>query len=259
MKKQIAILATVIAASGFTAYGQDYITFGTAADLYVYDEFTTPGTGLVSNGNIDVAFLWNSSTALSGASADLLPGVPGTSSQYGLKGSGSALDQVATNGVSSVGAANPLSTIASMLSAGWQLGQNLNSGVGSAATGTVISPTAIITGTKGGGIAQYNGGDAFEISASTSGTPASDGGNIEMVMIAWNASAGANYQNASDVGWSDPFTEEFGTSDGDLDVGGLESGGGLNQFGVAPVPEPTTLALAGLGGLSMLFLRRRKA
>lgn len=28
---------------------------------------------------------------------------------------------------------------------------------------------------------------------------------------------------------------------------------------LAPVPEPTTLALAGLGGLSMLFLRRRKA
>ena len=28
---------------------------------------------------------------------------------------------------------------------------------------------------------------------------------------------------------------------------------------ILPVPEPTTLALAGLGGLSMLFLRRRKA
>jgi len=28
---------------------------------------------------------------------------------------------------------------------------------------------------------------------------------------------------------------------------------------LAPVPEPATLALAGLGGLSMLFLRRRKA
>ena len=28
---------------------------------------------------------------------------------------------------------------------------------------------------------------------------------------------------------------------------------------LSPVPEPTTLALAGLGGLSMLFLRRRKA
>jgi hypothetical protein len=30
-------------------------------------------------------------------------------------------------------------------------------------------------------------------------------------------------------------------------------------LGVIPTPEPTTLALAGLGGLSMLFLRRRKA
>ena len=34
--------------------------------------------------------------------------------------------------------------------------------------------------------------------------------------------------------------------------------GSLTMFAV-PVPEPTTLALAGLGGISMLFLRRRKS
>jgi len=34
---------------------------------------------------------------------------------------------------------------------------------------------------------------------------------------------------------------------------------GSLTLGVIPTPEPTTLALAGLGGLSMLFLRRRKA
>jgi len=53
--------------------------------------------------------------------------------------------------------------------------------------------------------------------------------------------------------------------------GPYEAGGGQNPAAsmnadwpdqnllLAPVPEPTTLALAGLGGLSMLFLRRRKA
>lgn len=40
--------------------------------------------------------------------------------------------------------------------------------------------------------------------------------------------------------------------------GGLPSSDALTLYAI-PVPEPTTLALAGLGGLSMLFLRRRKA
>jgi len=34
--------------------------------------------------------------------------------------------------------------------------------------------------------------------------------------------------------------------------------GGISQFTLYAVPEPATLALAGLGGISMLFLRRRK-
>ncbi len=43
---------------------------------------------------------------------------------------------------------------------------------------------------------------------------------------------------------------------------GLAGSGGLPAVGAIilnPVPEPATLALAGLGGLSMLFLRRRKS
>jgi hypothetical protein len=35
--------------------------------------------------------------------------------------------------------------------------------------------------------------------------------------------------------------------------------GSLILYAVQPVPEPTTLALAGLGGLSMLLIRRRKS
>jgi hypothetical protein len=254
MKKQIALLAALVAASGMTAYGQDWILFGTGNTGWVYDEFTTPGVGVLDgaagSSGINVAFLWNANTSAS----DQLGSVGSSFGQHG----GAANDQVATNGVSSVGSANPLSTIASMLSAGWQLGANLASGNGTATTGTVVTPAGSI-GTKFGGIPAYNQGNAFEISSTTTGTPASDGGNIEMIVIAWNASAGSSYTSATALGWSNPFTEEFGTSPGDLDVGPLESSDAMNQFGVAPVPEPTTLALAGLGGLSMLFLRRRKA
>src|ERR1700722_17492384 len=104
MKKQIALLAAVIAASGFTAYGQDWITFGTSSGLYVYDEFTTSGTGVYSSGNVDVAFLWDANTSLTGQNADLLTS---DGSEFGLKGGAGASDQVATNGVTSVGSANP--------------------------------------------------------------------------------------------------------------------------------------------------------
>ncbi|HTR42498.1 MAG TPA: PEP-CTERM sorting domain-containing protein [Pseudomonadales bacterium] len=42
---------------------------------------------------------------------------------------------------------------------------------------------------------------------------------------------------------------------------GTGNGGYFNDISLTPtaVPEPTTLALAGLGGISMLFLRRRNA
>lgn len=39
---------------------------------------------------------------------------------------------------------------------------------------------------------------------------------------------------------------------------GTGNGGYFNNISISPVPEPTTLALSGLGGISMLFLRRRK-
>jgi len=41
--------------------------------------------------------------------------------------------------------------------------------------------------------------------------------------------------------------------------GGLPTTDALNLNEITITPEPTTLALAGLGGISMLFLRRRKA
>jgi hypothetical protein len=45
MKKQIAILSTIIAASGMSAFGQGYFNF-LSSGSHVYDEFTTPGTGV---------------------------------------------------------------------------------------------------------------------------------------------------------------------------------------------------------------------
>jgi PEP-CTERM motif len=49
-----------------------------------------------------------------------------------------------------------------------------------------------------------------------------------------------------------------GTAQAPDQAAGLWPGNQQNVL-LAPTPEPTSLALAGLGGLSMLFLRRRKA
>ncbi|HUE37823.1 MAG TPA: PEP-CTERM sorting domain-containing protein [Candidatus Acidoferrum sp.] len=44
-----------------------------------------------------------------------------------------------------------------------------------------------------------------------------------------------------------------------VNMNGIWPGSSSQAFNLlVPIPEPTTLALAGLGGLSMLFLRRRK-
>jgi len=55
-----------------------------------------------------------------------------------------------------------------------------------------------------------------------------------------------------------PAVNAFGNS-GATGLAGSGLASNIGSLVMAPVPEPATLALAGLGGLSMLFLRRRKS
>ncbi len=255
MKKQIALLATLIAASGFTALGQDWITFGTSNSKWIYDEFSAQApVGIYApNNDVTVELLWAPTSA-----TDLLGNVAGSggpagnTSAYGLKGTTSSgpQGQVATNGVTSVASANPLTDIATMLASGWSLAQNINSGSGSAATGLVsVNNTA-------GGQWTYNGSVGSPLPFELNGGTGVSGSSIQLVVLAF---AGSSYSTATALGWSNPLIDIVGNSASDPNATTVMNGLTLNQFGVAPVPEPTTLALAGLGGLSMLFLRRRKA
>ena len=57
------------------------------------------------------------------------------------------------------------------------------------------------------------------------------------------------------VGWSSVFSYTLGSGP----PAGAPVQTDVPAFGINYVPEPTTLAFAGLGGLSMIFLRCRKA
>lgn len=81
-----------------------------------------------------------------------------------------------------------------------------------------------------------------------------DGDGNSMELYYWESSYSSALANL------DGFTPAAGQ---EYDVTGFDSVySGTAQFNVmsiTPVPEPATLALAGLGGLSILFLRRRSA
>jgi hypothetical protein len=100
----------------------------------------------------------------------------------------------------------------------------------------------------------YNNGYAFEVSGTSVAT------TYSVFMIGWDNAGGtlttptlAAAAGAA-VGWGSPFsytaTAYTATPNSMM---GVEP-----PFGVIGVPEPSTLALAGLGSLSLLLLRRRK-
>jgi len=228
MKKLIAILAIATAAGGLSAFAQDWITVEQTGNGLVWDEFTTPGSSHEAPaGDVTIDVLW----ALTGTADPLGAGV-------------------ATTGGSSAGGA---STIATMLSSGgWTLMQNYASGSGSAALGNVSTTTGGSV-TKGGSIIAYNAANPFEFDETTA---VASGSSVEYLFLAYN-SAASSWSTASDLGWSAEGTVSVGTTVGDPNATSNESSAPFGVVGA--VPEPTTLALAGLGGLSMLFLRRRKA
>ena len=74
----------------------------------------------------------------------------------------------------------------------------------------------------------------------------------------WDTLSGASYANAGVRGQGALFTS--------AQLGGVDAGGGLvlnpgwvgQSFSLTAVPEPTSMALAGIGAASLLIFRRRK-
>jgi len=114
---------------------------------------------------------------------------------------------------------------------------------------------SVLTGTTtlGKGGWNYNASTAFQVgNTATTGT-------YTVVPVAWNAAAGANpvtgFGSFLDIGWGNAIQYSAGTQ---LSTLPTFSGAGVLPFGVAPIPEPTSFALAGIGAAAMMIFRRKK-
>ena len=226
MKKLLLTIGLV--AIGASAFAQGNAIFGSNGS-YVWNTNSTRGV----SGQVDTAFLFTTSAAAP-TIASVMTSTPTNSAATQLTGA------QATTAWTAI-LTDPNFVIATNYSTGLQV-----DGTTSAAGGV-----------------SYNGGSAFTLSNSPSG------GAIHVYVIAWDASAGSTIQAAAaanaNLGWSSVFTYNTavgpnpGPAGTATSFGSQATGWQFGVLGVTSVPEPSTLALAALGGASLLLFRRRSS
>ena len=220
MKK--AILAIALVATGLSSFGQGYFLF-TTGTRQVWDTIAGTPVTYKPDAGLNVAFLW----APSGTTAAIT----------GLAASST------TNGTTSVSYATAWSDI---------LGAN---GGYTLAVNAGTSATVVQTTSSVGGVS-YNGAGTFLVTGTTAGS------SYSFYAIAWSnaySTPQAAQTAGAAVGWSSVFTYATGALPNSTPLN--FSGSGMNAFGLAgaPVPEPGTIALAGMGIASLLAFRRRNS
>jgi len=110
-----------------------------------------------------------------------------------------------------------------------------------------------VTPTGANGAFSYLSAGSFGVTGTAAGS------TYNIIVFGWSnayATAALAAAAGSPVGWSAPFSY---TTVSNIGTPTSMPTAGLLPFGVVTsVPEPTTIALAGLGGLSLLALRRKK-
>jgi hypothetical protein len=219
MKKLLTIATMAATLAGISAFGQGYFLLGGNAGA-VWTSPSLPGGPARGPAVYDVALLWAPGNGVTPAVDSIMASTP-------------------TNFAGSVSATAAWNAI--LTDGNFQLAYNNNTAL------------PVQSGTGGNGNFAYNGAGTFPISGT-----ASAGGSATLFLIAWsNAYATPALAQAagSILGWSAPFNYSYTSQIG---TPGSIAAAGFAPFGVVGVPEPTTMALAGLAGLSLLLFRRRK-
>jgi len=226
MKKALITLAVV--AAGFSSFAQGEFLFQAAASSvwsWTNNSSQVPVFTRYAAGSLDVAFL------------------------IATTNSAAALSSIATSTHT-----NGTTLTSSQLTTAWN---------------DILTPTdgyLLASGTNGASVAvalsgnlgqwTYNSSTSYQVS----GEPA---GGYEVYVIAWSggyATPALAAAAGADLGWSAPFgynSPAFGGSPAPQ----LSAGQGFSPFGLAVVatPEPSTIALAGLGVSALVAFRRRNS
>lgn len=234
MKRLLVLVTAAATLTGLSAFGQGNFIF-TSGGGFVFNNTVNPA---VRGGPFNVGFLWSAN--LSATSEVAL------ASGYSL---------VPTNNVTGGGTQGP-GTPGGLLSQAWWTAimsdPNFHFGIDA---GT--SNIAVGTLTAAGGIT-YNAGSPFGVQGTLT-----SGGSVLAMFVAWNnayATPAAAAAAGASFGWSNPFLYAYtATGVPPTGMGAQAAGEGVDaKFGVAPVPEPTIFAMAGLGAAALLIFRRRK-
>jgi len=222
MKKIIALGLVASALAATSAFGQGYLVIQSSKSA-VTDAFTTPGTGKYDS-LVNVALLISSS-------ASATPLVEGLA------------NGTATTGLASYNIATAWTDITT----------DPNFSLAVDQTATPGASVIMLSSTKG--VVQYNSGFAFGLTGTTTT------GSYSLFEVSWSSAystLAAAAAAGSAVGWSSVLNNiSLSTA-----TAPAPESPAFNPFGTlaAPTatPEPGTMALAGLGGLSLLAFRRKK-
>jgi len=221
--KKLVLLSTICSTFiGLSAFGQGYISFSSGKSQ-VYDGLGASSI-IGAASSLNVALLWGPTTAVP-ALDSLLASTP-------------------TTGISSPGTVESYT-----LATAWS--DILSDPNGFQLAEDVLTSAVAVDAVNSRGATTYGNFGVI-------GTTATD--TYAFLMVAWNGAYATPLlasENNSAVGWSPVF--DYATTVGSNQSGSMPSTGlGFGVFSPGAIPEPTTMALAGLGGLSLLLFRRRK-